>query len=529
MSSFTHIVVGAGSAGCVVARRIAENKSFNVLVIEAGPDIDPLASEVPHGVRDARRVPMKGQSEVYDSRIDWNVSVEVPGASPMVVPQAKVMGGGSSINGGTALRSTEADSKEWMELGNNSWDFESISRVYDSLEGDELRVTRGPHPIARFSVEDAGKIQQAFITGAKHCGFKQVLDLNSKGAEGVGASPVCRVGDRRISLANTFIDPIREWDNLTMLSDSLVDRVIFDAYLKAKGVILADGRAIQASHEVVLCAGAIFSPAILQRSGVGLADSLRSHAIPPLVDLPVGLNLADHACIPIVARPRPGAYDEGDYSLQMQARWSSSELPGAIDLQMVCFSYLFTQPSTLNASGQRSLGGTASGHVAGVGCNVNKPTSLGSVVIKSKDPNEVPTVAPNYFSTPFDRKVARELLRKAYPVMVSPPMQKVLSPPLGLTDGIIASDLLLDQYIKAHYSTTYHFCGSCRMATRDNGGVVDQSGRVYGVLGLRVADASVIPTVPASNTMWTTVMFGERIGRSIRDGRDVGKDYMAKL
>jgi choline dehydrogenase len=373
-------------------------------------------------------------------------------------------------------------------------------------------------------LDEAGKIQQAFITGAASCGFKEILDLNAKGAEGAGPSPVCRLGDRRISLANTFIDPIRDWDNLTILSDAHVDCVIFDDNLKATGVVLADGRAIQASHEVVLSAGAIFSPAILQRSGVGPADSLRARGIPPLADLPVGLNLADHACIPIVARPRPGAYDEGDYSLQMQARWSSSERPGAIDLQMVCFSYLFAQPSDLNATGQRSLGGTSSGHVAGVGCNVNKPTSLGTVMIKSKDPDEIPTVAPNYFSTLFDRRGARELLRKAYQIMVSPPMQKVLSPPLGLTDGMVTSDQLLDQYIEAHYSTTYHFCGSCRMASRDNGGVVDQSGRVYGVLGLRVADASVIPTVPASNTMWTTVMFGERIGRSVRDGRDVGSD-----
>ena len=526
---FTHIIVGAGSAGCLVARRVAENRAFDVLLIEAGPDIDAAptnTSSIPHGVHDARRVPMAGQSAIFDPRIDWNLEVDVPCGGQMIVPQAKVMGGGSSINGGTFLRHTEADAREWVALGNDGWDFESSVAVYEGLEGDPLRGTRGPHPIARASMDEAGRIQAAFVDGVTSHGLRRIPDLKATGAEGVGPSPVCRRGSTRVSAADTFIGPARPFPNLTILANSLVDRVLFQD-CKAVTVVLANGRKIHATHEIILCAGAIFSPAILQRSGIGPTELLRQHGIAPLVELPVGLNLSDHPCIPLVARPRPGAYTDTDYSLQMQARWSSSLNPGAIDLQMVCFSYLFAQsadPSIPRGrQPQRSLGGKETGHVAGIGCNINKPTSLGMVEIRSRDPNQMPIVRPNYLSTPHDRALAREVVRTAYAVLTSPAMQTVLTAPLGITSQVVADDVMLDGYIQAQYSTTYHFCGSCRMANREKGGVVDQSGRVYGVNGLRVADASVLPTVPAANTMASSMLVGERVGRSVCDGRSVQK------
>ena len=523
---YTHIVVGAGSAGCVVAARIAENGAFHVLLIEAGPDSDDKDQDMPGGIQDARRVPMKGQSKVYDPRMDWNLSVELPGLETMVVPQAKVMGGGSSINGGTALRSTVNDSKEWVELGNYAWDFESVYAVYENLENDELRGTHGLHPIVRTMPGQAGKIQKAFLEGATATGFRRVLDFNETGAEGVGPSPVCRQGDRRISSANTFIDPIRGQDNITILTDTLVDKILFSG-TRACEVLLSGGQRILATHEIIISAGAIFSPAILQRSGVGRSSFLNCLGISTVADLPVGENLSDHPCIPVVAKPRNGAYLEGDYSLQMQARWSSSFTPNAIDHQLVCFSYLFAESPDPRVQ-QRGLAGTATGHVAGVGGNLNKPTSLGTVKIKSKDPQQHPTVNPNYLQTSHDRRSMRELVRRAYRVITSAPMQSAVGLPLGLDDQTIENDALLDMWITSQLSTTYHFCGSSRMAHQDCGGVVDQSGRVYGVQGLRVCDASILPTVPASNTMWTTMMFAERIGSSIRDRKEVSKKKLPK-
>jgi choline dehydrogenase len=527
MSTFTHIVVGAGSAGCVVTARIAENPKYNVLLIEAGPDYAD-GENSPYGLVNAKRVPMRGQTDVFDPRVDWNVQVEVPDSLPMTVPQAKVMGGGSSINGGTALRNPVADSDEWVALGNSAWSFEDVYPVYESMEEDEVRGLTGPHPIKRVTEEETGKIQRAFVEGAKQAGFKFILDHNETGAEGVGPSPVCRRGDRRISAANTFIDPIRGQSNLTILTDKTVDRVIF-AGNRTIGVVLDDGQEVYAEMEVVICAGALFSPAILQRSGVGPRQVLSKLGIPQVTELPVGDHLSDHPCIPIVAKPLPGSYNADDYSLQHNARWSSSLHPGTIDLQLVCFSYLYSPAPDPRVQQGRGLGGKLSGHVAGVGCNVNKPTSLGSVAIKSRDSSEQPIVAPQYLATPHDKRIARELVRKGYQVIKSRAMQSVVGPPVDLTDDVVNSDERLDEYIQSQVTSTFHFCSTCRMASRENGGVVDQSGRVYGLQGLRVADASVIPTVPAANTMWTTMMFAERIGRSIRDGRDVSKSLQARL
>jgi choline dehydrogenase len=517
--AFTHIVVGAGSAGCVVAARISENPNFNVLLIEAGPDCNPKDPDVPKGIQNARKVPMKGQSKIFDDRVDWNLLVDLPDGGSFTVPQAKIVGGGSSINGGTALRNTRNDCQEWVSLGNEAWDYQSVYDVYQSLENDEVRGTRGPHPIERARIEDCGKIQTAFVEAGLSSGFNEVFDLNEPGAEGVGPSPICRRGDVRISASNTFIDPIRRRRNFTIHPGKWVDRVIFDNE-RATGVIMVDGEEVFASKEVIICAGAVFSPAILQRSGVGPQQLLKSLNLPCVADLPVGANLSDHVCIPLVAKPRDGAYLQDDYSLLMQARWSSSLHPGWTDLQLICFSYLEAAPPEPGVQ-QRTLCGTATGHVAGIGCNLNKTSSLGSIRIKSIDPTEAPVVAPNYLQTAHDQAIAREVVRRAYGVITSDRMQKVLYQPIGLDESVIASDRLLDVWVQNQYSTTYHFTGTCKMASRDKGGVVDQNGRVYGVTGLRVCDASIIPTSPAANTMWTTMMFADRIGISIRDGKDV--------
>ena len=515
---YTHIVVGAGSAGCVVTKRIAENEDFHVLLIEAGPDAGFDDSQAPLGIQDARRVPMKGQSELFDPRIDWSVPVTVFGGEVTNIPQAKILGGGSSINGGTALRNTQMDSDEWVALGNKAWDFQSVSRAYRELEGDQQSRKPGVHPIARMSRTEAGPIQEAFLKGAEEKGLSWVEDVDQAGIEGSGASPVCRRGSRRISAANTFIDPIRQQSNVNVLTGSQVDRLLIEG-VKVKGVLLTSGQSITATREVIVSAGAIFSPAILQRSGIGPSKLLARLGIGVAIDLPVGENLSDHPCIPVVARPRPGSYAAGDYSLQMQARWSSQSNMGAMDLQMICFSYLYAPADPMVQ--QRSLGGTVDGHVAGIGCNVNKPLSLGTIRITGTDGMTYPEVNPHYLESDRDLHAAREVVRRAFSVIASQPMQEVLEPPIGIDTDTVENDEKLDQYIKSQFSSTYHFCGSCRMAARKKGGIVEQSGRVYGMKGLRVCDASVLPTVPAANTMWSTMMFAHRIGCSIRDGRDV--------
>lgn len=246
--------------------------------------------------------------------------------------------------------------------------------MYQELERDEVRGTKGPHPIFRLPDEKLGKIQKAFIQGAKEQGHKEVMDLNAPDAEGVGPSTVCRAGDKRFSLANTFIDPIRSSQkNLTILDNVLVEKIVFENE-RVAGVQTSDD-VIRASTEVILSAGAILSPAILQRSQIGSPSLLKKHRIQEISNPPVGSNAYDHPCIPIVAKPRLGAYNKDDYSLQSQARFSSSFQPGAVDHQLVYFSFLFASKPDPRVQ-QRSLAGTTSGHVAEIGYNLSKPTSL---------------------------------------------------------------------------------------------------------------------------------------------------------
>jgi choline dehydrogenase len=207
-------------------------------------------------------------------------------------------------------------------MGNDDWDFDSVCHLYQSLENDEVRGTRGPHLIVRASEHELGKIQKAFLTGVYQCGFPLVLDLNASIAEGAGPSPVYRRGDDRVSAAKTFIDPTRHFPNLEILSESLVDRITFSNN-RAAGILLANKRHILATHEVILSTGAILSPAILQRSGIGRSQLLHRHGITSVIDLPIGLYAHDHPCIPTVAKQRPGSYEKDDYSLRCHGRWSS--------------------------------------------------------------------------------------------------------------------------------------------------------------------------------------------------------------
>ena len=377
-----------------------------------------------------------GQTEVYDPTIDWKLNVAMPDGSTMAVPQAKLMGGGSSINGGTALRSTTNDSREWVEHGNAAWLYGEVYKAYQALENDQVRGTKGPHPIFRVPDSKLGKIQKAFIAGANAYGHESVLDLNDPNAEGAGPSPVCRIGDTRISAANTFIDPIRSRKNLTIFPNEPVDRIIFSGNL-GTGVQLRD-RTLSTKEEI-LCAGAILSPAVLQRSGIGPTNLIKSKGISTVADLPVGHNAYDHPCIPLVAKPKPGAYNKDDYSLQSQVRCSSTLLPGTVDHQLVCFPFLYAEKPDPRVQ-QRSLAGTTSGHVADIGCNLNKPTSAGIIKIRSRNLEDLPVVDPHYLETDLSRACARELVRMAWKILTSAPMQSVLDAPAGLTQSDVDDD-----------------------------------------------------------------------------------------
>jgi choline dehydrogenase len=506
------VIVGGGTAGCIVAARLSEDPARSVLLLEAGPDYPSIAA-TPAGVLDARYVPMRSHAPAFDPDHDWRINVQL-GGTRIVIPQARLIGGGSAINGTLALRGARADYREWVAEGNPDWGWEDVLPVFRALENDDAgddawHGRSGPYPISRPTEAELAPLQKAFIASALAVGAAPCADFNAPDGEGVGAVTQSRRGGTRVSTAIAYLNPARARANLTVRGYAEAGRVLFDGK-RAIGVELTDGTAVEAG-EVIVSAGAIASPALLQRSGVGPAALLREHGIRVVAHLPVGDNLGDHCVVPILAEPRPGSWSPDHYSLQAVWRFSTSVQPGTLDAQLTMFSYLNVRTTGEGARGLAGIGGGALENVAGIGCVLNKPRSTGVVRIASPRTEIPPHVALNYLEEEVDRRVMREIVRCGWSVISAEPLAGMLNTPIGIDAATAADDEMLDGTIAEALASGYHFTGTCKMAAPEKAGVVDQEGRVYGVRGLRVIDASVLPTVPAANAMLPTVMAAEKL------------------
>lgn len=509
--TFDYVIVGGGVAGCIMAARLSQNPEHTVLLLEAGVDYPPGAT--PAEVLDVKTVPMRGHADEFDPSHDWGLVAHSKGSPAINVPQGKLIGGSAAINGSISLRGSRADYDEWVCFGNPAWSWDAVLPTFIAMENDpapgDFHGQSGPIPLARATQDELAPIQAAFIDSAKAIGTPYTYDLNAPDAHGVGPAPMTRIGERRVSTAESHLAPARSRPNLTVRGRSLVARVVFDG-TRAAGVELADGSFIGAS-EIVVSSGAIQSPALLQRSGIGPAALLAEHSVVQIADLPVGDNLGDHFNIPLMAQPKPGVWQPGQYGLQAVLRMSTTVQPGSLDGQLTTFTYLSTKST---GKGNRGLAGEGTeeiDYVGGMGCVLNKPRSLGRVRILSTDPAVLPDVDPNYLDRQIDRDAIREIVRLGWQVFTTAPMADLFNAPLGIDAEIIADDARLDAVIASKTASGYHFTGTCLMAAPEQGGVVDQQGLVYGVTGLRVADASIVPTTPAANSQLTTMMVAERI------------------
>ncbi len=525
------IVVGAGSAGCVVAARLSE-VGHRVLLLEAGPsDWRPMI-HIPAGMVTLLRHPA----------VNWNyTSQPEPGIGNRALgwPRGKVLGGSSSINGMLYLRGHPADYDGWAQMGCIGW---SAAEVLPLFRKSERRMGgendyRGRD--GEMAVEDYRTIlplTDRFVNAAVEAGVPFTPDLNGSQPEGVGYSQMSRNRRIRHSTARAFLRPARRRANLRVETNALARRVLFEGK-RAVGVEYERGGVVQQARahcEVIVCGGAVNSPQLLQLSGIGPGAHLQAIGVPVVHDLAgVGSNLIDHLAALLAYRVRGeisvNQLRRGALLMREVARWclfGTGALTFGVSTASVFarmregrmspdLQILFT-PGSYDRSRFGELE-REPGMTAAV-CAVN-PQSRGTIMATSPDPKHAPEIRPNYFSVPEDMEVTLAGIRLARRIFAQPAIADVIV--AETVPGPQAQDdAALTEFARMHTSTVFHPVGTCRMGINP-GAVVDPRLRVHGVERLRVVDASIIPTITTGNTNAPTIMIGEKGAAMMREDAKV--------
>lgn len=505
MAQYTDIVVGSGSTGAVIAARLSEDPARRVLLIEAGPDY-PDAETLPEDLRNG----------LYPSLVahDWGYEAEaVPGRS-IPLPRGKVVGGTSAVNSCLAVRPDPADFDEWAAMGNEGWSWQEVLPYFVRLEDDKdfgppLHGKGGPIPVWRWRDEQLIPLQKALLDAAKDLGFPEVTDHNAPGSGGVGPLAQNLIGSLRVSTAVAYLAPARKNEGLEIRPDTVVDRVLFENGRAAGVRVITGGVAEEITADrVTISAGAIGTPGILLRSGIGPAAELDRLGVPVVADLPgVGRNLLDHPTCLVTLAPRPGVYDESLPGTQIVLQYTAPGSAEENDMQVYLFSHV-----DLNAYAKNLKDQIGTDKVFMISAGIERPLSVGDVTVESLDPEAPPRIRFNYLDHEEDRRRLREGMRLAYRIAQTPQLRLFTTGRVVPSPEVIEDDDALDAFMLATVGTHFHPVGTAKMGPADDPqAVVDSRCRVHGVPGLRVADGSVMPKIVRANTNLTCIMIGERV------------------
>jgi len=504
MTTYDDIIIGAGSAGAVLATRLSEDPARRVLLFEAGPDY--AEGEWPHQLTN-------GATNDLESH-DWGYRAATqPGNEPVPFARGKVVGGSSAVNGAVAYRGGPSDFAEWAKLGLGTWTWDHVLPYYKKLEDDpdftgDYHGAGGPIPINRNPFGKTIAIQQAYADELATRSYRHVEDFNSPEIipEGSFGNIPFNIRDGvRISTALGYLQGARTRENLTVRADVLVDRILVEDGA-AVGVVIGRGdqsEEIRATR-VTVSAGAIGTPPILIRSGIGPADQLAELGVEPVVVLEgVGRNLSDHPGVAVPMVPKAGVCHLDNPQVQVMLRYTADGSVDLNDMQLYMFSHTVWVKDEAEAAGDSLVPMLAVG--------LQKPHSRGRVTLRSSDPAENPVIDVNYLDDPEDMRRMIEGVRLCADLASGPGLSSAVEGLLGFPDEALTSDEACAELICAGVNTFYHPVGTAKMGTADDElAVVDEQLRVRGIDNLRVVDASVMPTSVSCNTNLTCIMIGER-------------------